>query len=206
MLVKYIVLTLLSLLLSQYMTAQQEEKQTLLSHKKKHNGFYIAPSMKFSAINGQTAFIPTIKGGWIINRSIVLGLSGSGLAPTIQHGNIVANQNVRPLMGYGGLLIEPIISSNRLVHISIPLVMGGGWVGYVEDWSDQDQVDNDNPIDEQTIWVATLGAMAELNVTRFFRLSTGISYRLTQEVDLINTDPNAFQNWNYEVTFKFGRF
>ncbi|MGD1839802.1 MAG: hypothetical protein ACFB0B_02745, partial [Thermonemataceae bacterium] len=188
------------------MTAQQEEMQTLFSHKKKHNGFYIAPSMKFSAINGQTAFIPTIKGGWIINRSIVLGLSGSGLAPTIQHGNIVANQNVRPMMGYDGLLNEPIISSYRLVQISIPLVMFGGLVGYVEDLRDQDQVDNDNPIDEQTIWVATLGAMAELNVTRFFRLSTGISYRLTQEVDLINTDPNAFQNWNYEVTFKFGRF
>ncbi|NJO02350.1 MAG: hypothetical protein HC880_12255 [Bacteroidia bacterium] len=118
----------------------------------------------------------------------------------------MAGERVRPLMGYGGFFIEPIIQSNKLVHLTIPLMFGAGWVGYIEDWRRRDDFDREDLIDDQVMWVIEPGVNLEINVASFFRFDVGVGYRFTQNADLINTSKNAFEGMNYNVTLKFGRF
>ncbi len=208
---KKIALIFLILLLSWPMTtrAQKREMQTLVnSNGFTHNGFFFAPVIRVSSINDEVAFLPGFRGAWTINRAVSLGFEGYGLAPTIQQDNIVPGQSVRPLMGYGGFFIEPIIQSNRVVHFTFPVMFGAGWVGYIEDWSDRELLDDptDELIDDEIIWVIEPGANVEVNIARFFRVDVGVGYRFTQDVKLVNTSPSGFRGFNYSLGLKFGRF
>ena len=46
----------------------------------------------------------------------------------------------------------------------------------------------------------------EFNISRSFRLDLGVSKRFTQDLDLINTDSDEFENLNYYITLKIGGF
>lgn len=183
--------------------------QTLIGNRgSNHHGFYFAPVFKVSNFDGETAFLPGFKGAWTINRTVALGFEGYGLAPSITRDDIDPNSRVRPLAGYGGLFVETILHSNRLLHLTVPVMFGAGWLGYVEDWSrdNQGSVLGDDLVDDQVIWVFEPGLSAELNVATFFRVNAGVSYRLTQDLDLVNTPSGAFRGMNYSLTLKFGRF
>lgn len=176
-------------------------------HQGTHHGFYIAPVVKVSQFDGETVLVPGLQAAWIINRSVALGIAGYGLVPTVVRDDINPNTRVRPLSGYGGLLVEPIILSNNLVHLTIPMVFGAGWFGYVEDWSsNNNDFFSDDLIEEQIIWVIEPGIGLEFNVAPFFRLHAGYSYRATQNLELENTSGAAFRGSNYALTLKFGRF
>ncbi|MDX2301202.1 MAG: hypothetical protein NW226_00325 [Microscillaceae bacterium] len=206
---QFLILVLLSVTIQAFAQREQQPVQTLVGRNGfKHHGFYGAPVIKMTSINDEFAFMPGIKGGWIINRAVALGFEGYGLAPSIRQENIVSGTKVRPLMGYGGFFIEPIIQSNKLIHITTPVLFGGGWVGYVEDWERGNDFDWDEGdlIDDQLIWVIEPGVNAELNVANFFRLGAGLSYRFTEDVELINTKASGFRGMNYNITLKFGRF
>ena len=185
---------------------ENKKIQTLFGSKS-HFGFFIAPVVKGSTILDEAAVLPGIRLGWTINRVVSLGFEGYGLAPTMTKNDILTNQPVRPLMGYGGFFIEPVIGSKKLIHITTPIMIGAGWVGYVHDWNQADNNSRtDDLVDDQVIWVVEPGINAELNVASFFRVSLGVSYRFTQNVELMNTDQKAFEGLNYSLTLKFGRF
>lgn len=182
------------------------EVQTLMGGKS-HFGFFVAPSIKGGLVMDEPALLSGLRLGWTINRVVSLGFEGYGLAPTIVRDDILTNQKVRPLMGYGGFFIEPIIGSNRLIHITTPLMVGAGWLGYVRDWNDENNdVYRDELIDKQVVWAVEPGVNAELNVASFFRVNLGVSYRFMAESTLMNTAPKSFQGLNYSLTLKFGRF
>ena len=206
------ILVLVLVFLSAFQAFAQRDTQvvhTLLGNNGfRHHGFYFAPVIKMTQINDEFAFMPGFKGAWTINRAVSIGFEGYGLAPSIRQDDIVNGISVRPLMGYGGFFVEPIIKSNELVHLTFPVLFGGGWGGYVEDWRRGiGSVDRFNDlIDDQVFWVIEPGVNAELNVANFFRIAAGVSYRFTEEVDLLNTEKDAFRGMNYNLTLKFGRF
>jgi hypothetical protein len=47
---------------------------------------------------------------------------------------------------------------------------------------------------------------AELNVTTWFRLNAGVSYRIVAGVDQVGLDNSDFSGPAASLTFKFGRF
>ena len=188
---------------------KENEVQTLFGkNQKTHNGFYFAPVVRLSAIDNEFAVLPGFKGAWTINRSVSLGFEGYGLAPTITRSDITEDFKVRSLMGYGGFFIEPIIQSNKLVHLTLPLMFGAGWFGYIEDWSNQgsNHYNHDDLVDDQVFWVIEPGANVEMNIASFFRVGLGASYRFTQDLEMLNTPKNALRGASYSLTLKFGKF
>ena len=103
------------------------QESTLISGDIESGGFG-APVIKVTNINGENAVIAGGRGGWIINHSFVLGGGGYGLVTDV-------NAKVKDLnhqyveMGYGGLEIEYIASSNDMIHLSMGLLVGGGGIG-----------------------------------------------------------------------------
>ena len=147
-------------------------QEEILINGEIESGGFGGPVLKITNINGENAVLVGGRGGWIINHSFVLGGGGYGLVTDV---NAKVTDSIHQYieMGYGGLeLIYP--SSNDLLHLSIGLLVGGGGIGYRHE-------DNDmfNTSHKKTIHFLSLNRSvnANLNVTHFFRIAAGVSYR-----------------------------
>lgn len=186
---------------------RQSEIQTLAGSNT-HNGGFGAISFAGTEFNGRSTMLLGLRGGWIINRVVAIGLEGYGLIPAAEYSGISALPSIdaRAIGGYGGLFIEPILFSNKVVHLTFPVSTGGGWAGYVADWEDTQNWDESDLIDGDSFWYIKPGVSVEVNVALNFRIAIGTSYRFTQDLQLVNTPKDAFQGWNYFLTLKFGCF
>jgi hypothetical protein len=185
---------------------RNDDIQTLAG-KNGHHGGFGAVSFRASEFNDKDIIMVGFRGGWIINRAMAIGFEGHGIIPTAEYENIDPNNslNSRSVGGYGGMFIEPIILSNKVVHVTFPVSGGGGWLGYIVDWEQTNFYENDL-IDDDVFWYVEPGAAIELNVARNFRINMGASYRFTKDLDLMSTPSSGFDAWNYFLTLKFGSF
>jgi len=175
-----------------------------LSGNNYHSGGFGAVSFKGTQYMSETLMMVGIRGGWIINRAIAMGFEGWGFIPTVSLSDVYQFNDVVLLGGYGGFFIEPIFFSNELVHVTFPVSAGAGWMGYNEDLYNYDS--NNFLVDDDVFWYIEPGVALEFNVSRSFRMDFGASYRFTQDLELINTPSDAFDDWSYFLTLKFGGF
>jgi hypothetical protein len=187
-------------------TKGKDEFKTLLGHDN-HSGFYGAFTFGYSEIEDKQALLFGGRFEWIAGHSVGIGFGGSGFINE-NHFEPSLNSNVFLTGGYGGLFIEPIVMPNYPVHLSFPILLGGGGISYV---TENMNYDNNMIEDSEAFLIAEPGAEIELNLTRFFRLAIGASYRFTTpfEVGMAQTptvDSGALQGFTYMMTFKFGRF
>lgn len=187
-------------------TEKKNEFKTLLGNDRQ-NGLYGAFSIGYSEIDSKQAVVFGGRFEWITGHSLGLGFGGNGFINE-SHYDAALNTDIFLTGGYGGLYVEPIVMPNYPVHISFPILLGGGGVSYVTENMDFDH----NMIeDSKAFLVAEPGAELELNLTRNFRLALGVSYRFTTPFDVgisssTNISSSALQGFNYMMTFKFGRF
>jgi hypothetical protein len=136
------------------------------------SGGFGAPVVKFSQIDGEFALFVGGRGGWIINHTFVLGVGGYGLANDID----TNGDGVRDLeLGYGGLELEYINSSNNLIHFTAYLLVGGGGLSGTAG-------------NEEAVFVLEPALNGELNVTDYFRLHAGAGYRWVSGVNSLGVD------------------
>src|SRR5690606_29907165 len=100
-------------------------------------------------------------------------------------------------MGYGGILIEPIIGHRSPIHVSLPFIIGAGGCGY-EYYSElTDNFDpHDYNIDAQAFFVVEPGIELEINLIKLVRIGIGASYRYTSNIDLPATPKDALHGIN----------
>jgi hypothetical protein len=191
------------------------EMQTLFgnSDKKISHGGYGAISVGYTQIDGQDVWTLGGRAGWLIDHHVTVGLAGKafmnsvfidGYWPTEQ-----GYQNGYYLVGgYGGLFIEPIIAPFSPIHVSFPVLIGGGGLALNENtWHDYDwEYDYYEPFDWDSYFVFEPGVEIELNVVEFFRIGVGASYRLTSNMHMAYVPKDMMNGFNAAVTFKFGKF
>ena len=170
-----------------------------------HSGGFGAVSFKNSKFKEVNVVAMGLRGGWIINRSVAIGIEVYGLIPTAKYDGISAIGKSVLLGGYGGMYIEPIFFSNQIVHVTFPIAGGVGWLGYHEDWEQNTDGETDL-IDDDVYWYIEPGVSLELNVSKHFRIATGMTKRFTQDLELIQTGVDEFEGMNYFITFKIGKF
>lgn len=191
--------------------------RTLLGGDKQlHHGGWGAPTAHHTRINGQDALLVGARGGWLIDHRITIGIAGHGLVTPVSNAaydaHLIASGEVLRRksnlhMGYGGLLIEPIIAYRSPVHITLPLIVGAGGVGYA--WNSRfpegiEQLDYRE--DVQAFFVVEPGIELEFNVIPLLRLGVGASYRYTSDLDLPATLKDALHGFNAGLSVKVGRF
>ena len=126
---KNLIIILIVVLVSYSLMAQDE---TLFSGEIE-NGWFGGTILKIGQISGDNAFFIGGQGGWIINHRFVLGGKGYILVNPIE---IDGLQNIVMGFGCGGLLLEYIIASNKLIHINIENMIGfGGVYNDVKDYT-----------------------------------------------------------------------
>ncbi|MEN8115924.1 MAG: hypothetical protein ABFS16_03035 [Bacteroidota bacterium] len=208
----------LTLILSAAITFAQDdyyndEVQTIFS-KRKSNGGYGAFSMGYSQIDGRDALVTGARGAFIFDHSFAIGIGGYGFVNNLDYNSYHHQNPENKYMlagGYGGFFIEPIIGGSKPVHVSFPILMGMGGIALVEDyyWSWEWDIDPYHPgyeYDHDLFFVIEPAVELEFNVARFFRASAYTSYRFTSQIQLIETDENVLNGFNFGMTFKFGKF
>lgn len=187
-----------------------QESETLISGHIESSGFG-GPVVKFTRIDGDFAVLVGGRGGWIINHSFSIGIGGYGLVNDIHPGgDIPLSQRIQ--MGYGGLILEGIIASNKLVHLTVGTLIGAGGVAHGYQWFDDWDCwyDDDwgysyhrNP---DVFFVLEPEINLMLNVARFFRIGIGASYRYATETDREWISDDDLSGFSASLTFKFGVF
>lgn len=189
-------------------TGDRDNGMETLSGTNSHSGGYGAIFFKGSSFKNKSIMMMGIRGAWVVNRAFGLGIDLNGLLPVskFEDVNPIGTSDAILLGGYGGLLLEPVAWSKKLVHVTFPVSIGAGWLGYVEDWEDEYYYGGGDLLDNDVFWYIEPGINAEVNVTNYFRIDVGISKRFTQDLNLYNTPADAFDKLNYSLTLKFGGF
>ena len=136
------------------------------------SGGYGGPIIQVTQINKQSAVLVGGVGGWIINHTFVLGGGGYGLVTdvTSNYANpFLGSQYLT--VGYGGLYLEYIQSSDDVIHFTVGALIGAGNVGY----RDQEMFYMNRSKDN--FFVLEPNVQVNVNVTQFFRISAGANYR-----------------------------
>ena len=191
---------------------QNDEIRTVFS-KNKSNGGYGAFTVSYSNIGGHDGLVTGGRGAFIFDHSLAIGLGGYGFVNNLDYdyhhsGSNVSDRNLSLAGGYGGFLLEPIIAGKSPVHVSFPILIGGGGVALVDmyDWEYWGQPQPGYEYDYDAFFFVEPAVELEFNLARFFRLAAAVSYRYTSDIQLAQTEKDALRGFNYGVTFKFGKF
>jgi len=211
---------------SQKTEDQPYEVQTLFGQSISYGG-YGGLSIGFTSLAGHDAITSGGRGVFLIGHSLGVGLAGTGFVADLSN---YGSDNYWSYMGggYGGLLIEPILFGLRPIHLAFPVVIGAGAITIDGNNSDYSYYSSSyypynypRSIDEFVMLEP--GVEVEMNITRFFRLAIGGSYRLTSKVSVsdyewspISATPTLVEtpvienknlnNFNLNISFKFGKF
>lgn len=176
------------------------------STKVAHGG-YGAIGFGYTTIDSKSALTLNVKGAWVIDHKISIGFSGTGFMNNLEKTTQTTDYYLAG--GYGGFFIEPIFFARSPIHLTVPILVGGGGLSTVPTnyWED----DYWNYQDYDAFFVFEPGIELEFNVVSFMRLGLGASYRFTNGV-LINppfnnaVPLNALDGYNFSLNLKFGKF
>ncbi len=175
-------------------------QETLLQGDVRNGGFG-GPVVKFTQIDDRFGVLVGGRGGWIINGSFVIGGGGYGLAnlDDFEHLTNTAGDRGRLAMGYGGLELTYVLRPDQLVHFTLGALIGAGGVVWNPLGQSGDQEDDAFFVTEPELAVV-------LNVTRYFRVALGASYRFARGVELFDLRDGDISGVAGVVTLKFGKF
>ena len=174
-----IVTSLLSLLIGSSAFAQavdttpapaEDEPQTvtrLQGGPTRISGWFVAPTFTTSRFDGSLAYSPGIRAGIFLDRRVSVGIAAHAVG---NDDSYFYGTPVRSVGSYGGLLLQYVVQSNRLVHATFESTLGTGrWC--VEISEERDGCMGRNFLVFEPV------ANIELNVSRHVRVATGVGYR-----------------------------
>jgi len=172
-------------------------------------GFYFGFNSTYSQIEGRNTYGFGGTLAIIANHGLAIGLSGTGFFSDPYETIPGSNRSYGYTGGYGGLLIKPILFPRYPVHVSFPILLGGGAIGrsvllnyyYPYDYTEF-YVEN-----FESFMIAEPGIEIEFNIARWMRLGLGATYRFTttfSEPSTFNSNPlNGFTGG---LSLEFGKF
>ncbi len=132
------------------------------------SGWFVAPTFTSSKVDGSLAYGPGIRAGIFFNQRVAVGIAAHavGNGDSYYYGT-----PVRSLGTYGGLLLQYVVESNRLLHATFESTLGGGR------WCVEISEEHDGCMGRNFL-VFEPAANLELNVARHVRVAAGVGYRL----------------------------
>ena len=186
-----------------------EETETFLREKLEIKGFG-SPIVKLTQVHNEFDLMIGARGAVLLNRALAIGIGGYSLASSIH----VSDPQNNFEMEYAGLILELVFPSDKLVHLSASTLIGWGslnnaanrnWMTYDPYYDDRHYYANYNLVDD-SFMVIEPELDFELNMTTFFRLGLGISYRYISGVDLMPLTNADLKGLATVFTFKVGKF
>jgi hypothetical protein len=195
-------------------TKNSNEMKTLFGKDGKPAvGWFIGLDQGYTQFDTRDVWVCGLNFGMIIDHQLTIGLSGNGWnnRKGMFYEDVTETEGAYLEGGYGGLLLAYTLFPESAVHVTFPVLIGGGGASYVSDYEipewDEDEWDSEHYVlDDDVFFVIEPGVRAEVNLLRFMRLDAGVSYRYTDGLQLLNTSENLMNNFTATVGLKFGKF
>jgi hypothetical protein len=213
---KFVIITLLSMGFASFSqtdsSSSRKYRQETLFNTNKGFGAYIGINSKFTQINNSPAILTGGELDFVIGHKFNFGFEGYGSVNPVKS-NRNWNDSTKSYLnvGYGGFHLEPVLFSDKLVHVTFPTHLGIGAIAETrysylsEDYHDNEFKDDDL-IATDLFFVAEPSAMVEVNVFRFMRLGAGLGYRFTSGVDLPEHQNSDFDGLTGTFSLRLGWF
>jgi hypothetical protein len=183
-------------------------------------GYFIELDGGYSHFGHKSVFLPGISAGIILNHHFTIGLTADFFNSSEgSHGQHSENDSTSTRHhgsslngGYGGLLLEYTLFPQSKIHVSFPLIIGGGMVRHSQrarpgdSTFSQNEWSHNNFSHGEHFFVIEPGVKLELNVVKKLRVGLGISYRYSPERDHLVTSPDLLNQLTGKLTFRFGKF
>jgi len=180
--------------------------ETLFESAELTHGGYATVHSALTLVNGDLKSLSGVRGGWLINHTLFLGLGGQSVVTDFQGNTTAQNQQKTLGFGYGGLVMEWIPRWERTWHSVFTLLLGSGAVSttYQETCSgnqctytlsESDRVD-----------VLELSVRLDLNVLRSLRTGLGVGYRHVVGLSFPYLAPDSLNGGKVEILLTLGKF
>lgn len=154
---------------------ENDSTESLVSSRGSSTGGFGAAVLKVGPLAGRSVVFLGVRGGFVINRTFVIGAGIYGTSELLTHSMSGARYGNRSF-GYGGLELEYLIASNKLVHGSVITHFGvGSFAG--DDYYYNDPYYRNRSFLSAPSFVFEPTANAELNISRWLRIALGVGYR-----------------------------
>jgi len=191
---------------------ENKEMETLFNRRMSFGG-YGGPELKFTTVNEKYGLMVGGHGGFILNHNFVVGFGGYGLTTNSRF----SDDTLNIATGYGGMRLEYICCSHKIIHFSIPVLIGAGGVGIMEERAatddlnvnidyDDDEGTDWNTVESSAYFVVEPGVNVEFNIVKHFRMTMGASYRYVGGTDLSYLSDTDLSDVSFNLGFKFGVF
>jgi len=212
-------LTMMSIILSFVASAQQyldthdpkdDKVKSLLGKGNDLNGFGAADLKVGDFVNKRSLLVGAY-GGFIINRRYLFGLAGYGLVTNIEFDGEIPNQGTQKTLnlhgGYGGVLVGFTIAPRELIHLSVPILFGAGAFEVSDnDFFVNNPADSEFTVENSIFFIVEPGLELEFNITKYFRIGAGATYRYITGTELLNVEDDDVSGFAGLISFRFGRF
>ncbi|MEM9673187.1 MAG: hypothetical protein ACFB15_07295 [Cyclobacteriaceae bacterium] len=168
-----------------------------------NSGGYGGLSFRNTTIGGDFALLFGGYGGWFLNKKWMFGGGGYGMITQLdvpESASVRPGRNLHYDLGYGGFITEYILHSDRVLHLTAHMFIGGG--GISQDLEGEPTFESTG----SNFFVAEPGVGAELNITDFFRLNGGLTYRLVSGSNTPGIRDSDLSSMAFFLNFKFGYF
>ena len=148
-------------------------------------GGFLEMGAKAGDINGQSGLFVGGAFAAVFSSKMNIGLAGYGLTTGVDADTYDDNNKLYHIdMGYGGLLIEPVLWNKNVVHLTAPTILGVGGAGLRSNHfltrEERDSLNRDRDFhhdDSDAFIVVEPGLSVEINLLRNVRLDLGATYR-----------------------------
>ena len=189
---------------------KDDKVKSLLGKGNDLNGFGAA-DLKIGDFIGEPSLLVGGYGGFIINRRYLFGLAGYGIVTNVEFDGEIPNQGTqKPLNlhgGYGGVLVGFTVAPRELVHLSVPILFGAGAFEVSDnDFFVNNPADSEFTVENSVFFVVEPGLELEFNITKYFRIGAGATYRYITGTELLNVSDEDVSGFSGMLSFRFGRF
>ena len=189
---------------------KDDKVKSLLGKGNDLNGFG-AMDLKIGDFMNERSLLVGAYGGFIINRRYLFGLAGYGLVTNVEFEGEIPNQGTqKPLNlhgGYGGVLVGFTVAPRELIHLSVPILFGAGAFEVSDnDFFVNNPADSEFTVESSVFFVVEPGLELEFNITKYFRIGAGATYRYITGTELLNVEDEEVSGFTGMISFRFGRF
>ncbi len=175
-------------------------------------GWFIGLDNGYTQFGSRDVYLSGLNAGLIINHNFSIGFSGSGWTNrnSMYYSNITDTTGAYLEGGFGRFILEYTLFPKSAVHLTFPLMIGGGAASYINDmdnweWDDEWDTHYKN-LDTDVFFSIEPGIRAEINIFKFMRLNAGFSYRFVSGLEMMNTSADMMNNYTVTAGLKFGKF
>jgi hypothetical protein len=215
---KRIIITCMALMACGYSQAQDteviytEKPREVETLMKTDGGFggHLSLNVKGTEVYDEASLLLGGELVFTLNHALNIGVAGYGMPTRVKFEDDGPNftEDLYLEMGYGGLFIEPVFFDQKVVHFTIPVLIGGGWSGL----SNLSLYDVDNQHDQLLLYDETIffvlepGINLEVNLVRNVKLMAGGSYRYVNGSDMRGVEDEDLGGLTFGAGIRVGWF